>query len=89
MNAIEGAAIEHQSSLGRLRFREVDLGNMRVLVIVDLVYPVSDRLVSPQLRVGRGAAHLPQKLKGVCRQIVELIAFDDINILEEIFQCLL
>ena len=49
MNAVEGAAIEHQSGLGRLRFREVDLGNMRALVKVDLIYPASDRLVSPEL----------------------------------------
>ena len=50
MNAVEGTAIEHQSSLGRLRLHEVDLSNMRALVKVNLLYPASDRLVSPQPR---------------------------------------
>jgi len=51
MNAVEGAAIEHQSSLGRLRLREVDLGSMRALVKVNLLYPAGDRLVSAQLGI--------------------------------------
>lgn len=63
MNAIEGAAIEHQSSLGRLRLREVDLRNMRALVKINLLYPASDRRVSPQPGIWGSAAYFPQKLK--------------------------
>jgi hypothetical protein len=77
MNAIEGTTIEHQSSLGRLRLREVDLGNTRALVIVNLLYPASDRLVSPQLRDMTKRSILSAEAKEIRGQIAELIALSD------------
>jgi len=77
MNAIEGTAIEHQSSLGCLRLREVDLGDMRALVKVNLLYPASDRLVSPQLRGVTRRSILSAEAKEIRGQITELIARND------------
>ena len=77
MNAIEGAAIEHQSSLGGLRLRKVDLCNMRALVKVNLLCPASDRLVSPQLRDLTKRSVLSAEAKEIRGQITEAIALND------------
>lgn len=77
MSAIEGATIEHQSSLGCLRLRKVDLCNMRALVKVNLLCPASDRLVSPQLRDMTECSVLSAEAKDIRGQIAGPIALND------------